>query len=169
MRADGGTGRGAAEWFESELAAGRVQEDLARRYFTEGLRARLLVPRRVRAGEPFTAALRVEERGRYWQLHPCLAFAGYRVGDAREPLGREAAPVHSWRFSPHWLSGLCDVLPAVLTIEKPGRATVRVDYWVVYARGYQHEVPWLDGDELGPWQGEVYRRREALSATIEVE
>ncbi len=160
---------GPPRWFEGVMTAGKMPADLVERFYTEGFRAELLVPERVEAGERFAAQLRVTGAAAAATTSAGILFAGYRPGEAGEPVGRKDAAQWVFQLGPVGLSGHRDALPEMLTVDRPGEAQVSVVYWLVYTPSFRDELVWQADGTPAPWKRALWMRRFELRKTITVE
>ncbi|MFN0011891.1 MAG: hypothetical protein ACKVS8_09640 [Phycisphaerales bacterium] len=161
--------RGPSKWFEGVMTAGKMPADLVERFYVEGFVADLLVPERVRAGENFTAYLRVNSAAAGFNSSAGILVAGYSVGEPGERVGRNDKAQWVFRLGPQWGSEYRDVLPGVLTVDRPGVATVSVVYWLVYSDSFRDELVWQADGTPAPWKRALWMRRFELRETIHVE
>lgn len=157
-----------SQWLEPMITAGKVPPDLADRFYREAFQAQLLVPKRVKAGEPFAARLRVTSACDGKSVLG-LMFAGYSIGD--EPARHGRADKTTWAFTlrPGVFQHYTDVLPQTLTAGHPGIVQVHALYWVVLQPSFRDELKWqADGTPAKPSAALWFERIE-LEQTVQVE
>ncbi|MBM4109009.1 MAG: hypothetical protein FJ255_09425 [Phycisphaerae bacterium] len=167
LRARGNTpfDYGPSRWFEAMAAAGSIPPDLSGRFYREGIRAELRVPGRVKAGEAFTAQLRMTRAA--WGS--ALMFAGYAVGDEEALLGRHPELVWAHELGPGGFLRHRDVLAHTLRADHRGATRVRAVYWVVYQPSFWDDSAWRpDGTPVAP-SGATWFERVELEKTVRVE
>jgi DNA-directed RNA polymerase subunit RPC12/RpoP len=155
-------------WFETMIASGKMPKALADRFYREGFQAELLVPKHVKAGESFTASLRVS-RAAQGSSTIGLMFAGYAIDDNPARLGRRNKTQWAFELQPGVLSRHRDVLAQPLTADHPGEVRVRVVYWLVYQPSFRDELAWqADGSPAAPTAANWFQRIE-LEQPVRVE
>ena len=156
------------QWFATMIAAGAMPPDLTERFYREGFAADLVVPAAVKVGEPFTARLRVKRvSGGGPQLG--LMFAGYALDDGPAEHGRVTSTMWAHQLRPQVFSPPREVIPATLTIDRPGEVRVRAVFWVVYQPSFSDELTWQpDGTPATPTRAVWFQKIE-LEKTVLVE
>jgi DNA-directed RNA polymerase subunit RPC12/RpoP len=155
-------------WFETIIARGEMPKALAERFYREGFQAELLVPKHVKAGEAFTASLRVS-RAAQGSSTIGLMFAGYAIDDSPARLGRRDKTLWAFELHPGVLSRHRDVLAQTLTAYNPGEVRVRAVYWLVYQPSFRDELTWqADGSPATPTAANWFQRIE-LEQPVRVE
>lgn len=161
--------RGPSKWFEGVMATGGMPPELVERFYGEGFGAGVLVPARVKAGEPFAASLRVTHAAWGASTQMAVLFAGYRIGDGGEPRGRERKAMWAHQFRLDRWTGRDDALQQTLSVDQRGPVEVVATYWVVYAPSFQDELVWLPDGSPAPWKRALWMRRFESRQTITVE
>ncbi len=161
--------RGPSKWFEGVIAGGGMPPDIVDRFYSEGFRASVLVPARVKAGEPFAVSLRVSGVANGWSSKMAILFGGYRVGDVGESVGREQKAIWSHEFRLGFWTGRADAFQQTLSVDERGPVNVVATYWVVYAPSFSDELRWETDGSPAPWKRALWMRKVEARETITVE
>lgn len=145
-------------WFEKMMAAKKVPADLVERYYAEALRAELVVPRRVRAGQEFEVSLRVGHVANGWVEKVGLMFGGYRVGDG-PVIGRQEATLWEYQMRPQVFSRRKDVVVEKLKVDVPGEVRVKATWWIAVEPSFTDELKWtVTGEPRTPAKALWFRK-----------
>ncbi len=159
----------SSRWFEAVASTGAIPQELVDRFHDRGFRADLVLPNRIKAGEPFTAALRVSHANFGSTETGGILFAGYYLDDNKTPLGRLDETQWTFKLNPDFLKPYRDCFEQPITITKKGDTTIRVVYWLIYQPQHSEQLKWLRDGTPAPIPGALWSRRYEFSKTIHVD
>lgn len=162
---------GPGGWLDAMIAQGKLSQAQLERYYRDGLRAELYVPKRVKAGEEFEVSLRVRHAASASGSGSYLGviFGGYDFGEGTARVGRRDATMWAHELDPPLLESARDVIREKLKVDQAGEVRVRATYWLVYFPSFWDSVIWqADGTPVTP-PGVSWFERIELEERVRVE
>jgi len=155
------------QWLEAEMALPTAAPALLERYFAGMVVPELVMPKRVRVGEPFEVRLVTGVNGEGFLDQACFTFGGVLVGENSTPLGRTDvwnAPVHILET---WAVGRSQVKVSI-TLDRPGRQTIKGDCWISVGPQSFEAITWSEAGEPQKPKGSRWFKRFELRGEVEV-
>jgi hypothetical protein len=155
-----------SRWFDAVESVGKMPADLVDKYYREGFKAEVMLPRRVKSGVQFDTKVRVTRAVEGWNGKIGVMFGGYAI-DGGVAIGREPEAVWGYALRPPVFTAHKDVFRRTLSIATPGMHRVKVVYWVIYQPSFW-KIDWgADHTPVKPAKAQWFQRVE-VEREIEV-